>query len=749
MPKSETREISKKRIVLFRFFSIILALLLLLLIEIGLRIFSYGGSMHLFVDHKVKGYEEYYVVNPFVGLKYFNHFKATEATNDIFLKQKPEDGFRIFVLGSSTIYGFPYEPNLMATRILQKRLQDAFPDKTIEVVNTSITAINSVTLNDFARQIVKYEPDAILIYAGHNEYYGAYGVGSRERGSKVSRALHFKLINLRLYQLMQAILKGNKDRDNQGSPDGDQKGTLMKRIVDDKEIVYQGEKYQKGIKQFEENLNNIIKRADKKGIPVFLSDLVSNVKDVPPFADIGQGDQSPLFNYRAAREALSMGDTIAAKELFYKAKDLDPVRFRASEDLNRIIYEMATDTNVQLVPVKEVFSAASPDGIIGNNLLAEHVHPNIEGQFLLADIFYKTVVESGLISEDPNQLTVESFEYYRRNWGYTPLDSLMGSFKVKQLKSYWPYKSLDNEIRFRDVYQPKGILETTAFSVITNPDANAETLHDQLGDYYKENGQPIKALNEYKALAYINPYWPDYLNKAANALFNLNDLSGTEKFLRQSMKYSNSYFSYTMLGEIEFIKHDYNNALSLFESAYNILDKEQVNAESRVFLLTRLYFLYNKYSIMDRKQKIRSDLSMMGYNQAIRTQDYPFEYSDYIPYNIKDVFNKAVNVSETNIDSAQYYLEKCLQINDCPVVNLYLGDILYQKQSLKVLFHYQKAYEAYDEDPNFMIRLFYAYFVRVNKAKATQALNRLKYIDPNNDQISRLQYLVDQLPDKF
>ena len=229
MSESSAKNLSNKRRVLFKIISIVLSLLLLVVAELGLRLFSYGGSMRLFVEHRVENYEDYYIVNPFVGLKYFNHFKATEATNDVFLKHKPENGFRIFVLGSSTIYGFPYEPNLMATRILHKRLQDAYPDKAIEVVNTSITAINSVTLKDFSGQLLKYEPDAILIYAGHNEFYGAYGVGSNERmiGSSFFRAVHFKLINLRLYQLMQAGLKGITGRGNNISGDSDQKGTLM------------------------------------------------------------------------------------------------------------------------------------------------------------------------------------------------------------------------------------------------------------------------------------------------------------------------------------------------------------------------------------------------------------------------------------------------------------------------------------------------------------------------------------------
>ncbi len=73
------------------------------------------------------------------------------------------------------------------------------------------------------------------------------------------------------------------------------------------------------------------------------------------------------------------------------------------------------------------------------NLLTEHVHPNIEGQFLLADAFYKAIVESALIKAGPDPYTTRTKEYYRRNWGYTSLDSLVGAYKIQQLKSHWPF----------------------------------------------------------------------------------------------------------------------------------------------------------------------------------------------------------------------------------------------------------------------------------------------------------------------
>jgi len=68
----------------------------------------------------------------------------------------------------------------MFSRILNQRLSDAFPEKQIEIVNTATAAINSYALLDFMDEILEKQPDAILIYAGHNEFYGALGVASTE-----------------------------------------------------------------------------------------------------------------------------------------------------------------------------------------------------------------------------------------------------------------------------------------------------------------------------------------------------------------------------------------------------------------------------------------------------------------------------------------------------------------------------------------------------------------------------------------
>ena len=710
----------KSREVYFKVIAILLSVSLVFLIEGALRLFSFGNSQKLVVQHSNKQYEDFLMVNPYVGEKYFNRLEATSTTNDIFLKHKPENGFRIFVMGSSTVYGYPYDRNPMATRILQRRLEEAYPDKYVEVVNTAITAINSITLKDFIKQILKHEPDAILIYAGHNEYYGAFGIGSNETMSKSAflRSLNFKIMNLRLAQLMRSGINRISKELNKSGEGNDPKGTLMKRIVQDKDIVYGGDKYNIGIEQFRDNLSYILEQAENKDVPVFLSDLVSNIRDLPPFGDRAGEDLSASSTYQNALRTLANGDVSQAKELFYRAKDFDPVRFRASEEINQIIDSLARQSGVTLIPANKWFSDASFGGLIGNNLLTEHVHPNIEGQFVLADAFYTKIVESKLINAAPDPLTTKTKAYYRRNWGYTSLDSLVGGFKIKQLKSHWPFTPLDVEQSFRDTFQYSGLIDSLAFTILTVPDANVASMHDFLGAYYEDNNQLHLACKEYESLIAFDPYRSSYYNKAANCHLKLNDLHAAEKHLWKSLEYVESFFAYAMLGEIESIKHNFQGAIDAYQSAFEFVDEEE-DGEERKLIQAKL---------AETRQKASKPVGSSA-----------FAYSNYIPHNIVANYNKALSHLNTNPDSSLYYLSLCLEINDCPLVNWQIGNILFQKQDMSVLFYYNKAYDAYCKNAAYLDNLFVANLVNENIAQARAVLQEIVILDPSNSNIPRFE----------
>lgn len=719
IPKSPREK--KRREFYFKIVALLFSFFLIFVLEGTLRLFNYGNSMRLVVPHSSPDYRDFYMINPHVGEKYFSSLEATSTNNDIFLRRKPENGFRIFVMGSSTVYGYPYDNNLMASRILHQRLEDAYPDKKVEVVNTALTAINSITLKDFIPQVLKYEVDAILIYAGHNEYYGAFGIGSNETMSKSAflRSLNFGIMNLRVAQLVKSVIGGISKQVAKGESVTESKGTLMKRIVQDEDIAYGSEEYRIGIEQFRDNMSYILDRAGKMDVPVFFSDLVSNVRDLPPFGDPEGEGQEAHAAYAAGLAKLGAGDLPGAESAFYLARDLDPVRFRAAGEFNRIIDSLSGQKGVFGIPAHKHFSDASEDGLIGNNFLTEHVHPNIDGQFLLADAFFNAIVGSALIQPGPDPFAARSADYYRRNWGYTQLDSLVGAYKIQQLKSHWPFTSLDAELTFRDTFKVSGMIDSLAFTLLLDPIANLSALHDYLGGYYEKNQQMLLACREYKALVTINPYRSSYYNKAANCLLKLNDLNAAETYLRKSLEYVESFYAYTMLADIESIKHNYRGAMEAYTSALNFVDEDMVREEN------------------DIRMKLEKAGQMAGSRRGSA-----FEYGLYVPMDIAPLYNQALHHLESDADSAMYYLLRCLEINDCPLVNWQMGNILMKMQDKRVLYFYTRAYPGFSKNSQFLVNLVVANLVNESKAGAMEALGELVALDPQHSSIPGLKAAI-------
>jgi len=137
----QEKSISTKKKALFSLILFLLPILFFIIFETSLWLIHYGNDLSLFL--KSKTYNGYYEANRMVGKRFFSKLPATSSINDLFLIDKPDSCYRIFILGSSTAQGFPYQSGVSFGRILNYRLQDAFPNKLIEVVNLAMVATNS------------------------------------------------------------------------------------------------------------------------------------------------------------------------------------------------------------------------------------------------------------------------------------------------------------------------------------------------------------------------------------------------------------------------------------------------------------------------------------------------------------------------------------------------------------------------------------------------------------------------------
>ena len=108
-----------------------------------------------------------------------------------------------------------------------------------------------------------------------------------------------------------------------------------------------------------------------------------------------------------------------------------------------------------LVPV----SAASPSGIIGHEMMVEHLHPTPDGYFVIADAFYDAL-RTARIGGDYGAGVSRAEARLERL--LTPVDSLVGAMRILQLKSSWPFQPLGTRAPYLDTLQRRTALDSIA-----------------------------------------------------------------------------------------------------------------------------------------------------------------------------------------------------------------------------------------------------------------------------------------------
>lgn len=739
-PKTAEKKIPTKHKVVFNVITGLIPFVILLVFEGLLRLSGYGDNLDLFIRNTTEGYEKYMIVNPQVGKKYFQKFEYTAPANDIFLAEKPENTFRVFVMGSSTVYGFPYERNLMFSRILHKQLEDAYPDKKIEMVNTAITAINSFTLLDYTDKILKYEPDAVLIYAGHNEFYGAFGIGSNETMSRNRdlTQLHIALMDYKIYQLLRNLIAGISQKIASGKND-EVHGTLMKRMVADKDILLNSEEYKIAMDRYRQNMGDILKKFKKKNVPVFFSEMVSNVSGLKPFNSVAANGLEPAVEvYKKAQKAEVNGDFVTAQELYYKAKDLDCIRFRASEEVNSIINELADEYKTYKVPMLSWFQSNSPNKLIGNNLMTEHVHPNLNGIFLMAQAFFDEIKKSNILGE--SGVSDISMEYYKKNWGYTELDSLIGYHRIQLLKGFWPFTS-DETVgaNYKTYYRPKSYIDSLAFTAMKNADLSLDEVRLDLAKKYEKAGQIEKANKEYEALIRTNPYLAVNYRDAANCLLQLSDLPLALQYFKKSLEYEESFFANYRIGEIYLLMGDYNNAISSFEKSFSLApDDKKVN------VLAKSYTAFVYANKTDKAKAAAAELKRINASQYLRISPKTYVYEKYIPFQTKTEIEQAKQlIQENKTEEALDLLESSLNIYDSHIANRIIGEIYFNRNDFdKALFRFNKVYNQFKFDTRFLDNFASVYIAKKDLQNARKCLEEIKNIDPRYENLEHLNLLL-------
>ncbi|NIW79509.1 MAG: tetratricopeptide repeat protein [Calditrichae bacterium] len=329
--------------------------------------------------------------------------------------------------------------------------------------------------------------------------------------------------------------------------------------------------------------------------------LTSNVRDQQPFVDIFSTPEleSPwkqqyqsaqeLFNRKEFREALqaidqsiaidslpasqyflegkifeALGQTRQAYQAYYKAKDYDGLRFRASEDLNRRIERMTEQDGVTTVPVKETFEAHSANGIPGSSLILEHLHPNLDGYKLMAKTFADAIVEKNYLGTATHKNLPDSL--WENQIAITEIDREVASLRIRFLKSGWPFTDHAPPAMEEFDTNLNDILNSYAQQFWKN-EITWEKMHVQAGQYYVRQKDWQKAELEYRALVQATPmnYAPyEFLSRL---LIQQNKIDEAKELLLELIEINPTPHAYKVVGSIYLKRKKVAQAVSYLEKA--------------------------------------------------------------------------------------------------------------------------------------------------------------------------------------
>jgi tetratricopeptide (TPR) repeat protein len=601
----------------------------LLLLETGLRFFHYGPDLSLFITQELHG-RTYHIMNPAVRHRYFSRISFSPSTSpDYFLVPKQVGTYRIFCLGGSTTVGFPYWFNGAISSFLRDRLRSTLPDRSIEVINLGMTATNSYTVVDIAGEVLDYEPDLIIVYDGHNEFYGALGVASRESmgGARWLSRLSLALAHIRTYQLALDVsaafgtIFGDED-------DTAFRGTMMERLARGKNVPFDSQMYRDGLEVFSANLRELRRLCAARGVPVILGTQASNLRRLAPFisgipsdlpaqtrmsfntlfnAGIEQhmnGDfAAALATFRTATESIpghaeahykvaqcldTLGRPTEALPEYIKARDLDELRFRTSSDFNNTIRAMDDGSSVFCADIEASFAAASPSGIVDNTLILEHLHPTAYGQFLMAREYARIMRSHAFLVNGKHWAAADTIAddvlWQRRHM--TPVDDRIAARRTEALVTAWPFQPEEMPV--------SDIAPTDTLGLIADQVARGQIhwkqAHDRAIAFYTSRNDVRALEREYRTEINQLPYVDvgPYL-RLSRLMLDQRRISEVRALLEQSLTLEPTILAYRALGDIALQGGKPTEAVTYYLKTFSFPQSPAEQAENGTLLATAYF----------------------------------------------------------------------------------------------------------------------------------------------------------------
>ncbi len=481
----------KVRLMRGRLVALLLGLGFVALIELGLRLMPTLEPPPFTLQLAKVEDQLLTAINPAYARRFFSGVAADVPLSGIrmtprpFVEPRAPNALRVLFAGGSTVQGYPHPKRLSAPSYLQEMLGDLYPDHQVEVFNAGITAASSfVVARAVEDGIEALAPDLVVVYTGHNEFYGVYGVASLAQGGRQLwiKRIHYEVMQWRMTRLIGRLLA--QFRASSGPPT-----PLIEVMARTGMVRVDDPNRARAVASLEENLRDIAVLCREEEIPLVLSTLTSNERGFAParidpplpepvrvqYLDLvarsgrsqvaataleelekarGLWADDAYLHYLRGYHMEKLGDGTAAREAYLKARELDQRPWRSVAAFNQVVRRVAAEEEgVLLADVEGAFVDASPAAGVGWELMADHLHPTSTGQLLLARTLVAALDGEPYWEAPRGQIRTD--EEYRFRLGDLPVEQLS---VIQAMAALFGAPPMDqgNEIRARELVDQIG-----------------------------------------------------------------------------------------------------------------------------------------------------------------------------------------------------------------------------------------------------------------------------------------------------
>ncbi len=468
------------RRVAFSLAAILLALLPFVLLEGVLTILDLGGQL----DRQAAGFG---TSRSLFELDEDEQTYTTARTRLLFFgrqefaREKPEETFRIFGLGGSTVHGRPYENATSFLKWMEIELAGRDSQHDYETVNCGGLSYASYRLTYLLDEVLQYDPDLIVVATGHNEFLEDRTYRSEKQRPAWLRWAVDQGGRLRTVNLARQLVQGTPDEMDDLGDRTDPDPEVEARL--DSESGYasyhRDDQWRRDvIDQYEQSLRELVAKCDESGVPLILVNLGDNLRDCPPFksehktgldgeslqrwqalfdeaTDLDAvdpkaalvayekaeaiDDQHALLAFRIARCYDRLGQMQQASEYYRKARQLDICPLRMIDEMHALLKKVAGETDTPLVD-------AEPDQIAGNDRFMDHVHPTIGSHQKIGRMLADKAEEIGLVESNQRWTQADRRRAYRNHFRRLgPVYLANGRRRVGWLENWARHERLDEE----------------------------------------------------------------------------------------------------------------------------------------------------------------------------------------------------------------------------------------------------------------------------------------------------------------